>query len=201
MLVKLKGKSMAFSGGRAEFLKEAVHKVTNIPGDFVECGVWRGGNCMLMATELQKMGQNRKIWLYDTFEGMPKPGEHDVKFDGKKAKDIWYEDWCRASLSDVEKNMVSTGYTNWICIVGDVLKTIPKNTPKQIALLRLDTDFYESTKHELIHLYPLLEKDGVLIIDDYHSWQGSRKACDEYFNGKQLTRIGTSNAAYLVKNE
>jgi hypothetical protein len=65
--------------------------------------------------------------------------------------------------------------------VGKVEDTIPADIPEKIALLRLDTDWYESTKHELIHLFPRLQKGGVLIIDDYGFWKGARKAVDEYF--------------------
>ena len=63
---------------------------------------------------------------------------------------------------------------------------IPKYLPGEIALLRLDTDWYKSTQHELIHLYPLLVGSGVLIIDDYGHWQGAKKAVDEYFSDKKI---------------
>jgi hypothetical protein len=84
----------------------------------------------------------------------------------------------------VRKNVLSTGYPekNIVFIEGDVLKTIPNTIPEKVALLRLDTDWYESTRHEMIHLFPLLVKSGVLIIDDYGFWRGSRKAIDEYIS-------------------
>ena len=160
----------------------------NILGDFVECGVWRGGSAMLMAlTLLQEKTTDRTIYLYDTFSGMPQP----EKEDGQKALQIWDtseknengSDWCFATYDDVHTNMMSTGYPaeKMIFVEGDVEKTIPSNLPEKIALLRLDTDWYASTKHELIHLYPLLEKSGILIVDDYGAWEGARKAVDEYF--------------------
>jgi hypothetical protein len=160
-----------------------------IKGDFAECGVWKGGSVMLVAYMLQKAGiRNRKIYLYDTFEGMTKPGEND----GKEEKTEWEKNnvngqlniWCHAPLEEVQSNMIKTGYPkeNIIFIKGKVEQTIPGTLPGKLALLRLDTDWYESTKHELNYLYPLLEKGGILIIDDYGFWPGSRKAVDEYFS-------------------
>lgn len=174
----------------------------NIPGDFVECGVWRGGSSMLMAlTQLHHASSNgtRNIYLYDTFSGMTKPGE----------KDPWYAHLYTGmgaiSLEEVKENMLSTQYPpeNIIFVKGDVLQTIPsEGLPEKIAILRLDTDFYESTKHELEHLYPRIVRGGALIIDDYYSFPGSKKAFDEYVeqNGIQLQciDIGTGIMAYKL---
>ena len=161
----------------------------NIEGDFVECGVWKGGSSMLMAYTLQDAGiSNRKIYLYDTFEGMTKPGE----MDGPEEKDQWEQgkvtdtlnNMCYSPIEEAKANMDKTGYPveNIIIVKGRVEDTIPRTISSKISLLRLDTDWYESTKHELVHLFPLLEKNGVLIVDDYGAWQGARKATDEYFN-------------------
>ena len=163
----------------------------NIPGDFVECGVWKGGSSMLIAKTLQKFGVNdRKLWMYDTYEGMVEPGEEDKDVSGGKAHDIWaklkHEDksgWCVSSLDEVRSNLNLTGYpaNHFNFIQGMVEDTIPINIPSgNIALLRLDTDWYESTKHELEHMYPLLINKGVFIIDDYGHWVGAKKALDEY---------------------
>ena len=78
--------------------------------------------------------------------------------------------------------MLSTGYdiARTHFVAGDVEQTIPGVVPEQISLLRLDTDWYESTRHELKHLYPRLIRGGVLIIDDYGHWKGARQAVDEY---------------------
>lgn len=170
----------------------------DIKGDFVECGVWRGGSSMLMVKTLLELGiTDRKIFLYDTFEGMtrPKNDEYNLK-NGKKAIDDYKENKCIATIDEVRKNMAKTGYPtdNIVFVKGDVLQTIPEISPNSIALLRLDTDWYESTRHELTHLYPLLNRHGVLIIDDYDAWSGSKKATDEYFSKIPilLNRIGTS---------
>jgi O-methyltransferase len=162
-----------------------------IDGDFVECGVWRGGSMMVVAKTLKLMGDTtRKLYLYDTFAGMSQPTEKDIRFDGTSAHDLIrtvYKDvgtWCYAAKNEVAKNLLSTGYpeSNLVLIEGKVEQTIPQTVPAQICLLRLDTDWYQSTKHELTHLYPNLVQNGVLIIDDYGHWQGAKQAADEYFN-------------------
>lgn len=161
-----------------------------IGGCFVECGVWRGGSSMIMALALLKNKSTRNLYLYDTFEGMTAPTELDKTADGISAKTHLEKDskketvWCLANLVDVKKNMMITGYSpkNIHYIEGPVEKTIPTQSPNEpISLLRLDTDWYESTKHELENLYPKLVKGGVLIIDDYGYWEGARKAADEFF--------------------
>jgi hypothetical protein len=163
----------------------------HIPGDFVECGVWKGGSIMLCSLTLQMLGdKERKLYLYDTYEGMSKPTEKDVNYLGSSAKDKWSHherdsgksDWCYASLEEVKSNVYETGYPidNFILIKGKVEETIPGSAPESISLLRLDTDLYESTYHELKYLYPLLSNKGVLIVDDYGHWRGSKEATDRY---------------------
>lgn len=175
-------------------LYQAVKYVTaaNIPGDFVECGVWKGGSSMLAATTLLHLGQTqRKLYLYDTFEGMSKPTDVDVSIrDSQPAWETWkksmskeYNQWCYASLEEVVANLRSTQYPaeSLFFVKGKVEDTIPETIPEQIALLRLDTDWYESTYHELKMLLPKLARNGVLIVDDYGYWKGAREAVDRYF--------------------
>lgn len=174
---------------RASLLLAVDYVVKNkIPGDIVECGVWRGGCMMVVALALMARGDtSRHLYLYDTFEGMTKPTDNDkdhLEETAAAQMDARGGVWCDASLQDVQANMWSTGYPRDKIhfVKGPVEQTIPGTLPKKnIALLRLDTDWYESTRHELHHMYPLLEKDGVLVIDDYGHWQGARKAVDEYF--------------------
>ena len=160
---------------------------SKLEGEIVECGVWRGGSSMLAAITLKKYFSNKKIYLYDTYDGMSKPTKEDISFDGLDAKKKWGGEksskWCYASLDDVKANMDLTGYSseNLVFVKGLVEDTIPETMPDKISLLRLDTDFYESTKHELEHLFPKLVKGGVLILDDYGHWRGAKKAVDEYF--------------------
>jgi hypothetical protein len=159
-------------------------------GCFVECGVWRGGSSMASALTLAQEGDtSRHLYLFDTFEGMTSPTDVDVdlhgtsaqtRLDRETAKDGY---WCIAGLDEVTQNMASTGYPqdHIHFIKGRVEATIPAQAPAgPIALLRLDTDWYESTRHELLHLFPLLCEGGVMIIDDYGHWKGQRKATDEY---------------------
>ena len=162
-----------------------------VPGDFVECGVWRGGSSMVAALALLSRGErDRGLHLFDTFEGMAPPTERDVSVFGERAEAIWAEqqrdgrnDWCLADQDDVNRNMGTTGYPpeRIHLVPGRVEETIPGSAPETISVLRLDTDWYESTAHELRHLYPRLSPGGVLIVDDYGHWEGARQAVDEYF--------------------
>jgi hypothetical protein len=163
-----------------------------IPGAFVECGVWKGGSVVAMTRTLLRAGERtRPIFLYDTFEGMSQPSPVDVSYTGERAEELYREtmrpgggsQWCAATIDAVRSVVLAQGYpADRIHFVkGRVEETIPSTIPDEIALLRLDTDWYESTRHELRHLYPLLVPGGVLIVDDYGYWKGARKAVDEFF--------------------
>jgi hypothetical protein len=186
----------------------------NIPGDIVECGVWKGGSMMAVAETLMSMNfKDKQLFLFDTFEGMSKPTDLDVsvsnesaseEFKRKKINDESSE-WCKALLDEVQKNIFRTGYDkNKIHFIkGKVENTIPSKEPRTISILRLDTDWYESTKHELTHFFPRLSRGGVIIIDDYGWWQGAKKAVDEYFSKNKipilLNRIdGTGRIAIKI---
>jgi len=182
-------------------LIEAVNYIekSNIEGDIVECGVWKGGSMMAVAETLKEHNSlSRELYLYDTFEGMSEPTEYDKTFYGKDAASLLKGNenkeknivWAYSTLETVKEGMNMTGYPPGKIkyIKGKVEGTIPGAIPSKIAILRLDTDWYESTRHELIHLFPLLTIGGVLILDDYGYWQGARKAVDEYFE-KNNTRI------------
>jgi O-methyltransferase len=168
-----------------------------IEGDFVECGVWRGGSTMAAVDTLIKKGDTkREIYLYDTYEGMSEPTEADKVITGTAAEVMMEQSdkndptsvWCYSALEEVQKNVGSLKYPEGKVhfIKGKVEDSIPVTLPGRIALLRLDTDWYESTAHELEHLYPLLVPGGVIIIDDYGHWEGARKAVDEYIEKHKL---------------
>jgi hypothetical protein len=179
---------------RVNALIRAVRYVAEheIPGAILECGVWRGGSMMAVAETLIGLGRSdRELYLFDTFEGMTEPGAADLKPNGKPAAATFQErrvagtggsDWCRASLEEVRENLQGTGYPMGRVhfVRGRVEDTIPAAAPAAIAVLRLDTDWYDSTRHELEHLFPRLVQGGVLIIDDYGAWLGARQATDEY---------------------
>jgi hypothetical protein len=157
-----------------------------ITGDIVECGVWAGGSAAMAARALQAMGAaDRRIWLYDTFGEFPHPGEHDEWYDGGQgARQSPHT--MAPSLEEVQRNMATTYHDDVVFVKGRVEDTIPAQAPTEIALLRLDTDWYGSTRHELEHLYPRLNNGGVLIVDDYGHYQGARRAVDEYFHNRPV---------------
>jgi O-methyltransferase len=168
-----------------------------VPGAFAECGVWRGGSVLAMILTLQQMGtEDRDIYLYDTFEGMTEPTEHDTSPVAPPALSTWQDaasrderPWGELFGSDVfdeqsvRDTVLATGYPGdrVHLVAGRVEDTLPAAAPTGLALLRLDTDWYESTLHEMNVLFPLLSPAGVLMIDDYGHWEGAKRAVDEYF--------------------
>jgi hypothetical protein len=175
-------------------LKACRYVVENdIPGDFVECGVWRGGHSILAKKIFQNMGSKKRVLMFDTFEGMVEPTDEDVATGtGQPAMSRYAStlvggrsDWCHSPLDDVWENCraLDLDMSGVDLIKGDVMETLsnPQNLPDHISVLRLDTDWYQSTRRELEVLYPVLSAKGVLIIDDYGHWDGSRKAVDDYF--------------------
>lgn len=166
-----------------------------IPGAVVECGVWRGGSMMMAAGALLELrATDRDLYLFDTFQGMTPPTAMDLDRSGTKAEVLLRQEdressnsvWCVADLEEVKRNMSGTGYpperTRYVR--GPVELTLPAEAPEEISLLRLDTDWYESTLHELTHLFPRISQGGVLIIDDYGHWRGARKAVDEFLEAQ-----------------
>jgi predicted O-methyltransferase YrrM len=187
---------------------------TRTPGAFVECGVFRGGSAMALMMALRfRHCNDRDFYLYDTFAGMPVPTEKDVYHDGRPALEEWLEKrqsdgnsgWVVSTLSDTRKNIQRVGYPEErvVYVEGLVEDTIPARSPDRIAMLRLDTDFYSSTKHELEHLYPRLSSGGVLIIDDYGAFRGSKQAVDEFFGrmgSKPYLHRVDANVRILIKD-
>jgi hypothetical protein len=162
-----------------------------IKGDFVECGVWRGGHGIAAALTFKLYNSKNRVICFDTFLGMTKPTDVDIsnhnnlkaitKFTASSKGD--HNEWCFASYEDVQANFLHAGVPkdDFELIKGDVAETLPKFSGNAISFLRLDTDWYESTKIELKYLWPLLSVNGVLIVDDYGHWHGSKKAVDEFF--------------------
>ena len=183
------------SAERIYALIQAVRYVSAsaVAGAIVECGVWKGGSMAAIArTLLQMQDVSRDLYLFDTFEGMTEPTAKDVDYSGKQASEVLLEDsgyMCTdAPLERVKEVLYGTGYPRERIhfVRGTVEETIPTSAPHLISLLRLDTDWYASTKHELVHLFPRLSQAGVIIIDDYGHWRGSREACDEYFTQNRI---------------
>jgi hypothetical protein len=186
---------VASSEAMVALLRAVQHVVHHrIPGALVECGVYTGGNIELMIRALQQLDvTDRDIYAYDTFAGMPRPAAVDDQGLGAALSTTWEahrtdadgdagSNWMRASLDTVRQRLTRLRYPDerLHLVQGLVEQTIPNVIPDRIAILRLDTDFYSSTRHELEHLYPRLSAGGVLIIDDYGAMPGSRIATDEY---------------------
>lgn len=173
-------------------LYNSVHYIrdNNIIGDFVECGVWKGGSSMLMIDLIKKLALDKNAYMFDTFTGMTNPSIHDVDHKGISAStylnqvEKYPNVAAKSLLEDVTFYFKKENLLSERChfIKGDVLDTIPLNSPEKISILRLDTDWYKSTYHELLHLYPKLVSGGILIVDDYGHWKGAKKAVDEYFD-------------------
>ena len=197
-------------------LVEAVRYVVKhqIPGDIVECGVWRGGSIEAMALTLLSLGETtRELHLFDTFEGMPAPTEEDIRrrkggdtitaAEALANSDKSSKVWAIAGLDDVREAMTESGYPEDKIVYhqGMVEDTVPDQAPEQIAILRLDTDWYASTKHELETLWDRLSPGGVLMIDDYGDWEGARKATEEWLEsiGAVLFLVPMGSGRILVK--
>jgi hypothetical protein len=195
-------------------LIQAVRYVTRhrIPGDVVECGVWRGGSMQAVARTLIAAGDtSRDLHLFDTYEGMPPPTDKDLRrSDDRSAEELLAAEsredskvWAVATLDDVKDGFSQLAYPQARVhfVKGKVEDTIPGNAPERISILRLDTDWYESTRHELEHLYPRLSSGGVLLLDDYGYWEGAREAVDEFLeeSGERLLLTRMASGRLAVK--
>jgi hypothetical protein len=195
-------------------LIQAVRYVTRhrIPGDVVECGVWRGGSMQAVARTLIAAGDtSRDLHLFDTYEGMPPPTDRDLRrSDDRSAEELLAAEspedskvWAVATLEDVKDGFSQAPYPpeRVHFVKGRVEDTIPEHAPERISILRLDTDWYESTRHELEHLYPRLSPGGVLLLDDYGYWEGAREAVDEFLeeSGERLLLMRMASGRLAVK--
>ena len=160
-----------------------------IAGDIVECGVWAGGS--IIASKLaQDKTFHRNFWLFDTFEGMTKPTIEDgvvaqkvFDLETKNGKD---SNWLKISKEVVQKNIIDTTGDDNFCnyISGPIEETLisqKASLPNQIAILRIDTDWHDSTMAALENLFQLVVPGGVVILDDYGFWEGSRLAAENFF--------------------
>jgi O-methyltransferase len=195
----------------------------NIEGVIVECGVDTGNFEHIWCNELMRNNVVRDIYLYDTFGGLVKPTEYDYTYKDAKLyqmnKDEVYKmwesnivsesinNWCYTPLEMVKNRLNSTGYpqSNLHYVVGDVMETLKdKSTiPEKIAILRLDTDWYESSKYELEQMYDNVVTGGVIIFDDYYHWDGQRRATDDFFSSRNLSYdfvyVGNYKTAAIIK--
>jgi len=197
----------------------------NIEGDIVECGVGDGTFEYIWITQLQANNAVRDIYMYDTFAGLVEPSDYDYTcpdailytMNKTEVHDTWKNNiinettnnWCYTPLEQVQSRLRSTGYPQdrLHYIVGNVMETLKDNTkiPEKIAILRLDTDWYESSKFELEQMYDNVVSGGVVIFDDYYHWDGQRRATDEFFASRgiapKIVNLGNHKAGAMIKNE
>jgi O-methyltransferase len=189
----------------------------NIEGSWVECGIMEGQQPRTTCfTILKNNFKIRDIYMYDTFSGLPEPGEHDFSnsLNREELLKIWVSmktgdntnAFCYCSLEQAKKYVNSTNYPQdkLHFIKGDVLETLNKkeNIPDKICILRLDTDWYDSSKYELEKLYNNVVDGGIVILDDYFEWNGQRKATDEFFKenniNKKIIQVN-DHCGYFIK--
>ena len=195
----------------------------NIEGCIIECGVESGNFEHIWINELMKNNSVRDIYLFDTFGGLVEPTEYDYTCKDAKLyqmnKDQVYttwknqvinekvNGWCYTPLDNVKQRLNLTGYpeNNLHYVVGDVMETLKDKTtiPEKIAILRLDTDWYESSKYELEQMYDNVVRGGIIIFDDYYHWDGQRRATDDFFKSRNINYnfvdIGNFKTAAIIK--
>jgi len=184
---------------------------SGLPGAFVECGVWRGGAMQAVARTLVGRGAlDRDLHLFDTFAGMPEPGERDRRQDGTPAAELLEAQprtsrvWGVAELDDVRAGMDETTYPRERVHLhrGPVEETLPGEAPERIALLRLDLSWYDGTRHALEALHDRLVEGGVLVLGGYDVWEGARDAVDEFFaaRGRRPLLVPVGSGRMAIKS-
>jgi len=167
---------------RMRNLRECVETVVRegVPGDLMEAGVWRGGGCIYMAAILKTLDViDRTVWVADSFEGLPKPGGRS----GMREADLSDHPYLEVSEEEVRANFARFGLLDADRVrflKGWFKDTMPTAPVGSLAVLRLDGDLYESTIDVLRPMYPKVSPGGFVVVDDYFSWPGCRKAVDEY---------------------
>ncbi|MGD1075561.1 MAG: TylF/MycF family methyltransferase [Thermodesulfovibrionales bacterium] len=165
--------------GNLQFCVEAAIR-EGIEGDLIETGVWRGGACIFMRAILAAYGiEDRKVYVADSFEGLPKPDAE--KFPADKRDSFHIHRFLAVSQDEVENNFKRYGLldTQVVFLKGWFKDTLPHAPIEKLAVLRLDGDMYGSTMEALVNLYPKLSKGGFCIIDDY-ALPGCKQAVDDF---------------------
>lgn len=168
--------------GALENLHEAMRQAmgNQVPGDFVETGVWRGGGTIYMRAFLEAYSEpQRRVWVCDSFEGLPKPKD---EYDADSGSRLWESEYLAVSMDEVKRNFDFYGLLDErVCFIkGFFSDTMPTAPIDQIAILRLDGDMYESTIVVLEHLYPKVSPGGIVIIDDYGMLPECNRAVEDY---------------------
>jgi hypothetical protein len=166
---------------RLDDLQRCVESVVRdgVEGDLIEAGVWRGGASILMRATLDSLGEDRTLWLADSFEGFPEPDEE--AFPADQVRDLSRFDFLSVPVDEVQGNFARLGLDHGLKFVpGFFDETMPSLRGGTWCLVRLDSDTYEGTRLALDSLYPGLSAGGHLIVDDYHLLPECQRAVDDY---------------------
>ncbi len=168
---------------RMENLRSLATRVIeeNIPGDFIETGVWRGGACIMMNAVLETFeASDRLVWVADSFEGLPKPSSDKYPADRGDLHHTHAE--LAISIEEVKANFAAYGLLNERVrfLKGWFKDTLPNAPIEKLAILRLDGDMYESTMDALVSLYDRLSIGGYVIVDDYGAVPSCQKAVSDF---------------------
>jgi O-methyltransferase len=179
-----------------------------VDGAFVECGVWRGGAAFVIADRLRRAKSDRLVWMVDSFEGLPAPTKADGSAALAYAKDTAnpaYYDNCSASIEEVEASAKRLKLTDQVKLVkGWFDDTLPDTREKigPIAMLRIDADWYQSVRCCLDQLYEQVSPGGLVILDDYYTWDGCTLAVHDFLSERQLPlRIRENGCAFFRKDQ
>lgn len=156
----------------------------NIAGDIVECGCWHGGSAAVMASANLVTGTERTSWLFDSFEGLPQPGENDGQYE----HDFFYDGWCKGHTDKVREIFQKVGIPaqNLKIVPGWFEDTLPHVPIERIAVLHVDADWYDSVKLVLETFYERVSPGGFVVIDDYYVWPGCKQAVDEFLKTQNI---------------
>jgi O-methyltransferase len=164
------------------------NKISMNSGCVIECGVWRGG---MIAGIANLLGSSRKYFLFDSFEGLPPAqkidGDSAIEWQSNPDSELYFDN-NTAPIEFAQDAMSMAGIKNYEIIKGWFSDTLPNfKPPENIALLRLDGDWYESTMTCLESLMPHMAPNGIVIIDDYYTWDGCSKAVHDYLSSRSST--------------
>ena len=181
---------------------ELARRCRDLPGAVVECGTWRGG---MIAGLARVLGPERAYHLYDSFEGLPPPGEADGEAAARWSRDkdgAHYYENCTAGEEEARRAMQLSGARNVSLHPGWFSETLAGYPGGPIALLRLDADWYDSTLACLTHLFPKVTPGGLILLDDYLTWEGCARAVHDYLSAEkrpERVREYANAVTYLVK--
>ena len=175
-------------------------QAASVPGAIVECGTWKGG---MIAGIAELFGKDRDYFLFDSFEGLPKvePVDGPAAKQWQEATDSpRYFNNCTASEEDAATAMSLANVTNANLVKGWFEDTLPQATfPNGIAVLRMDADWYKSTYQILSSLFPVVNENGLILIDDYYIWDGCSKAVHDYLSEhKRPERISSYRGVCFI---